>query len=364
MAPPRQTPTPSSGTTTTTRVPPPITQDDAFGDEELSGADIPAGVDSAAGTDYHVGYREQWLGGGNQDQDEAPVAYGPFYKPNGQYIRKRADIINAFASERDPKVIEKMQHDLYDAGFYNDSYYDRDSKGRLTHEPQWGTLDVPELDALSNGLDYAIARKVTFQEALRQHGKGHLDEEERLRRQRDTDNAQAAKAANPPTVDFIAPTSESVFDPDMVAQAADTIATRLLGRELTNDERSAVVGDVMAKSYGEAGARGAAEQGNARGAAQAAALNRSNAAAAEEANALGTTPQYQGLGSGPATGGTPMGGGQTYIQGGGVNVFTQVDPQGQAESSIQNRYSAEAKKYAKAQQVNVLLRMIAGAGAG
>lgn len=358
--------TTTRGATTTTRgatasatTSPP---DDFASDEELSSSDVPVGTSATGDVAYEVDYRSSWLGGGNQAKDEAEVAYGQFYRANRGYIRKRAEIVNALASERDPQVIERAQRELYAGGFYDDSYYSRDANGNASKEPTWGVFDIADFDALDNSLDYAIVHKVTYQAALAQHGKAYQAELDRKRKLEEEANDRASKAANPPTVDYIAPTSETVFDPDMVASAADQIATRLLGRELNNDERADVVGSVMAQSNALAQSRGGAQQANAMGDAQAAAINRSNTAEAEEANALGRAPSFQGLGTGPVTGGTAGGGGQTYIQGGGVNVFTEVDPQAQAQAAIENRHSAEAKKYSKAQQVNVLLKMISEAG--
>lgn len=356
--------------------PPPV-DDQGYGSQDASDApldlgQILAGLDQGSST---IGYGSGLAGIGNAAQAGTPIqftsrggAFGsfaqtqvapsqPFTITGKPYSVTYQQIVDSIRSSRDRQSITAMQRQLFDAGMYDDSFYNKPAKGKAQPQPAWGYVDAPTLDALNSALGYSAVRNMPLENALAESTAVHRTN---MTRQQQAEDA-AKRNENPPQVYFAQGSTQTVPDADAVALVVDAAAQQLIGREVTPEEKSQIVSSIMAQSTALAQQQGAADVANSRGIGEAqAAEYQYQVAAINAEQSGGPSPAYTPP-AGAQVIGAP-GSGQTYITGGGVNVLEGVDPQAEAAKQIEDKYANEAKQYKMTQQFNVLLRMIGGGG--
>lgn len=343
--------------------PPPV-NDQGYGSVDASDAPLDVGsqvaqLDQQAST---IGYGTGLAGVGNAAQASSPITtFGALgHAPGGQpYSVTYQQIIDSIRTSRDRQSITAMQRQLFDAGMYADSFYSKPEKGKVQPQPAWGYVDASTLDALNSALGYSVLRNMPLESALTESTAVHRTNMERRRQAEE----EAKRNENPPQVYFAQASNQTIPDADAVSLVVDAAAQQLIGREVTPEEKSQIVSSIMAQATALAQQQGAAEVANSAGIGQAQAAEYQYRVAAQNAETTGgPSPAYTPPAGTSQVIGAP-GTGQTYITGGGVNVFEGVSPEAEAAKQVEDRYAAEAKQYALTKQFNVLLSMIGRAGA-
>lgn len=321
-----------------------------------------ARADAGAGT-TQLPFGTQFAGVGAQ-AGQPITSYGILgHSPTGQpYTATWQTIVDSLRTSRDKQTILRVQQQLFNAGQYDDSYYQTSKPGRYVPQAITGVFDSATADALNNALGYATVRNLPLEQALAESTTVHQTDMQR-RQQAETE-AQKANYEYP-RVFFAQTATGTVPDADAVGLIVDSTAQQLIGRELTPEERAPVISSTMAQLQALVQAQTNVEAQNARGIGEAQGLENQMRVATNAAEAAGTgQPQFGAPAGAQVVGGATPAQGQTYITGGGTAIFEQVSPEAEVARQVEDRYAMEAKRYALTRQFNTLLSMISRAGAG